>query len=64
VQPFFENLRNQFFAPKIHIQISPNPFAKEGNLFISPFVKGGLRGIFILLCEPKLVRVSPENLPG
>jgi len=44
VQPFFENLRNQFFAPKIHIQISPNPFAKEGNLFISPFVKGGLRG--------------------
>jgi len=40
----------------------PCPLFLKGGKLISPFYKGGIRGIiFIILCEPWLMRVSSEN---
>src|SRR3972149_5484072 len=46
---------------KMHISNPPlPPFSKGGNL-ISPFEKGGVRGIiFYRLCEPRLMTVHPN----
>src|SRR3990172_5908588 len=63
------NLENSFFVPSINVGATLNPvsnppsppFSKGGEL-VSPFEKGGLRGIFIFLCESCLVRVSSETL--
>src|SRR3972149_830103 len=42
----------QALQQKLSFQIPPHPPFSKGRKLISPFEKGGVRGIFMPLCEP------------